>query len=369
MDPRMPSQNSEENLVSRQLVCPHKPSPSGAGRTFFKTFLVAGCATILAPILLVFGFFGFLFFLASSLISTKMEEAGSVIEALYDAGSSSADIRERVLRPGTPGAGTITIVTIQGELDGGGSTLNGSGALEYVAQQLRAAAESSDTKAVVLQVDSPGGGLGVSDQLHHSVKALRRSGKPVVAWAGGIMASGGYYIAVAAGGIIASPTATIGSIGVMIQHFNAEELMRRLGIRADPVLSGSRKDIGSPFREMTGEERTLLQDYIDVSHRRFVEIVAEGRKLGSEQVMTLADGSIFTAEAALANGLVDRIGYIEDALAWAEDLAGSKDMRVVAYSRFPTLRGLLWEAGRGAAEAILGQAGAESGAKALWDGW
>ncbi len=333
---------------------PPPPPPAGSGGVFLRSCLTAGCATILAPVLIVFGFFGLIYFLTAS----KMEEAASAIDSFYPGSSSaSSDLRERVIRSGSPGAGSIAVVAIQGEIDGGGSTLNGSGALEFVSQQLRAAGESDDVKAVVLQIDSPGGSLNASDQLRHEVLALREKGKPIVVWAGGMMASGGYYIAVGSENIMASPTATVGSIGVMMRHFQAEELLRRLGVKSDPITSGAHKDIGSPFREMTPEERKLLQDYVDASHARFVEIVAEGRKLAPDRVRQLADGSIFTAEAALGNRLVDRLGYIEDALAWAEKLAGGKDMQVVAYRRFPSFRDMLREAGHGAAGAVLERAG------------
>ncbi len=369
MNPQTPPSSPGDNYSGQRPVYPPPlppppPPQAGAGGVFLRSCLAAGCATILAPVLIVLGFFGLVYFLASS----KIEEASGAIDSLYSGSSSTTDLREKVIRAGSPGAGSIAVVSIQGVLDGGGSTLNGSGALDYIAQQLRAAAESADIKAVVLQIDSPGGGLGVSDQLHRAVKSLREKGKPVVAWAGDVMASGGYYVAVAAEGIIASPTATVGSIGVMMRHFDAEELMRRLGVKADPVVSGPHKDIGSVFRAMTPEERKLLQDYIDASYRRFVKIVAEGRKMDEERVGKLADGSIFTADAALSAGLVDRLGYIEDALAWAEELAGGKDMRVIAYRRFPSLRDMLRETGRGAAGAILEHAGAEPGAMAIWEG-
>jgi protease-4 len=160
------------------------------------------------------------------------------------------------------------------------------------------------------------------------------------------MASGGYYVAVAADGIMAGPTATVGSIGVIINHLEASDAIRKLGIKADPIVSGEHKDMGSPLREMTPEERRLLQEYVDASHRRFVEVVARGRKLLPEQVAKLANGDIFTAEDALKHGLVDRVGYVEDALDWIGELSGHPRLRVIAYRRPFSLERMFREVGR-----------------------
>ncbi|MDR1533881.1 MAG: signal peptide peptidase SppA [Planctomycetota bacterium] len=244
---------------------------------------------------------------------------------------------------------------MQGEITGGGSPLDGDGLLAEASEQLRAAAGDARVKAVLLQIDSPGGGLAASDQLHHEVEKLGRTGKPVVAWAGGVMASGGYYLAAAASGIMAGPTAVVGSIGVVMNHFQAAGLLRWLGIRADPIISGPRKDIGSPFREMTREEREILQARVDDSHRRFVALVAKGRKLPPEKVEELAGGDVFSAEEARENGLVDRIGYVDDALEWLEELSGGRGMRVIGYRRPPSLYDLVGEIG-------------EAGAAAFWKG-
>lgn len=333
--------------------------------TFFSSCAVAGCATILAPAILVGG----LVLAITYAASTSFDD--SVFGSFGDFGESTsvANLLPRTLRAGGEGAGTIAVVTVQGAISGGGSTLEGDGTMKFVADQLRAAEEDEDVKAVILQIDSPGGGLTASDHLHHQVAALRKTGKPVIAWAGSMMASGGYYVAVAADQIMATPTATVGSIGVILQHFQVEELMKTLGIRVSPVTSGAHKDLASPFREMTPEERKLLQDYVDISHRRFVDIVAKGRGLPAEEVAALADGSIMGADAALEKGLIDSIGYIEDAVALVESELGERGMRIIGYSRMVSitemLSGMGAEAAGSAVKALRETAAEDAAPKAM----
>ncbi len=332
---------------------PPVPPPPGGGEglwaKFFSSCMVAGCATILAPVLLVGGFMVVMFLVVSDSIDGAMKGSFSGIGE----GAGANNLFPRTLRAGGFETGTIAVVTVQGAIDGSGSPLSGDGMMAFVSDQMRLAAEDDDVKGVILQIDSPGGGLTASDHLHHQVGVLRKTGKPVIAWAGSVMASGGYYIAVGAERIMASPTATVGSIGVILQHFQVAEMMRSLGIKVDPVTSGERKDLGSPFRDMTPEERKLLQDYVDVSHNRFVDIVAEGRKMPRDAVAALADGSIMGAEAALEKGLIDSIGYIEDAVALLESELGETDMRVIGYSRRFSLADALSEAGAGAAAGAI----------------
>lgn len=328
--------------------------------------LVAGCVSLLVPVLLLGGFF----YITYALFSSGIEEAAAGPFASF-VQTSPNPLRERVLRSGKDGAGTIAIVSIHGAIDGNGSPLDGDGSLAHISRQLRAARESKEVKAVILQIDSPGGGLSPSDQLYHEIRLLKKKGKPILAWAGGMMASGGYYLAVAADTIMASPTATIGSIGVMMRHIQLTELMQKTGVKVAPITSGEHKDIASPFREMTAEERGMLQEYVNQSHSRFVDVVAKGRGLAEEKVRTLADGGIFTAATAKEHELVDSIGYIDDAIEWAENAAGETGMRVVGYRRPISFGEFFTEASRGAASAVLETAGRRTSAPkamAVYDG-
>jgi protease-4 len=160
-----------------------------------------------------------------------------------------------------------------------------------------------------------------------------RDVKPVVASFGGVAASGGYYVACAAEKIVANPGTITGSIGVVMQFANLEELFKKIGYKGYVLKSGTHKDIGSPFREMTSEEKELLQEVIDNVHQQFIKAVAEGRKLSIEKVSAIADGRIFAGEQAKAVGLVDELGNLEDTILIAARLGGIKGKPAVIYTR------------------------------------
>jgi len=201
-----------------------------------------------------------------------------------------------------------------------------------VIREIKYFVEDGGVKAIVLRVDSPGGGVGASQEIHQEV-VKARGVKPVVASFGGVAASGGYYVACGADKIVANPGTITGSIGVVMQFANLEELFKKIGYKGYVIKSGPNKDIGSPFREMTPEERELLQEVIDTVHRQFVRAVAEGRKIPVEQIMPIADGRIFTGEQAQAMGLVDELGNLEDTIQIAATMAGIKGKPSVIYPR------------------------------------
>ncbi|MBW2038618.1 MAG: signal peptide peptidase SppA [Deltaproteobacteria bacterium] len=192
--------------------------------------------------------------------------------------------------------------------------------------------EDGGVKAIVLRIDSPGGGVGASQEIYREVVKARRV-KKVVASLGGVAASGGYYVACGADKIVANPGTITGSIGVVMQFSNIEELLKKIGYKGYVVKSGPHKDIGSPFREMTPEEEALLQEVIDTVHRQFIKAVAEGRRLPIEKVAAIADGRIFSGEQALALGLVDKLGNLEDTIELAAKMAGIKGKPHVVYAR------------------------------------
>lgn len=196
-------------------------------------------------------------------------------------------------------------------------------------------ADDDDVKAVVLRINSPGGTVTASDIIHHEIQRLKsRTGKKMVASIMGIGASGGYYIAAAADRIVAHPTSVTGSIGVIMLTINVEGLLEKIGIEGTAIKSGARKDMGSPFRPMTDEERHLFQAVIDEMYDRFVSVVIEGRPgMNGDQVRAAADGRIYTGPQALELGLVDRIGYLDEAIELALEEAGLTEARVVVYQR------------------------------------
>lgn len=185
-------------------------------------------------------------------------------------------------------------------------------------------------KAIVLRVESPGGGVGPSQEIFQEVKKAVAV-KPVIVSMGSVAASGGYYIAAPARRILANPGTLTGSIGVIMEFTNWQELLDKLGLESHVVKSGRYKDIGSPVRPMTAEDRKILQDLIDDVHQQFITSVSEGRKMAVEEVETLADGRIFTGRQALEAGLVDELGNLQDAVAVAAEMAGIEGEPKVVY--------------------------------------
>ena len=221
--------------------------------------------------------------------------------------------------------------------------------IDRTIQALKQAGEDPHVKAVVLDVDSPGGGVTESDQIHHAVERLQKEhGKRVVVLMGDVAASGGYYLSAGADRILAHPTTITGSIGVISQFMNYEGLFEKIGLKSETVKSVKFKDIGNATRPMTAEDRALFQSLVDNMHKKFAGIVLDGRAhvrlpdgraFDADHVKAVADGRIYTADEALANGLIDEIGYKEDALAAAR--SGLKDATVVEYVRRPNLFDLL----------------------------
>jgi protease-4 len=201
-----------------------------------------------------------------------------------------------------------------------------------VIQEIEYFVDDEGVKAIVLRIDSPGGGVGASQEIYREVIKAKRV-KPVVASFGGVAASGGYYIACGTDKIMANPGSITGSIGVVMQFANLEELFKKVGYKGYVIKSGTYKDVGSPFREMTPEEKELLQEVIDTVYQQFIKAVAEGRKLPLEQVAAIADGRIFSGEQARDLGLVDEMGNLEDTIDMAARMAGIKGKPVVIYPR------------------------------------
>lgn len=180
-------------------------------------------------------------------------------------------------------------------------------------------------KAIVLRIDSPGGGVAASQEIYNAVKRVRaEKQKTVVASMGTVAASGGYYIAVASDRILANPGTLTGSIGVIMQLANFEELMEKIGVKNFVIKSGRYKDVGSPFRMMGEEDRKLLQSVMDDAHRQFIEAVAEGRALDVADVEALADGRVLTGQQAKDVLLVDDLGDLKDAVNLAAKMTGIK---------------------------------------------
>ncbi len=199
-----------------------------------------------------------------------------------------------------------------------------------IIDQLLRFMKDGSVKAIVLRIDSPGGGVGPSQEIYEEVRKIGDKKKVVVSM-GSVAASGGYYIACAADKIVANPGTIIGSIGVIIEFANVEELVKKIGFKSVIIKSGEYKDVMSPFRSVTEQEERMLQEVIDNVHNQFIEAIAEGRNLTKEEVTAIADGRIFSGEQAKALGLVDSLGNLQDAISMAAKMVGIKGEPKVVY--------------------------------------
>jgi protease-4 len=210
----------------------------------------------------------------------------------------------------------------------------GPGLLARVREELDRAKKDKNVKALVLRINSPGGGVTASDMLYHEIKKYKQeTGVKVLAHFMDMGTSGAYYTALAADRITAQPTSVTGSIGVIMFRIDATGLMQKIGVQTFEIASGEKKGMGSPFRTLSPEERGIFQSMVDSLHGRFVNTVIEGRSLPPDTVRKLADGRIYTSQEAKTAGLIDGIGYLDDAIDQVKKLAGLDQARVVSYIR------------------------------------
>lgn len=202
---------------------------------------------------------------------------------------------------------------------------------DEIVEEIANHVEDSSIKAIIVRVDSPGGGVVASQEIFNALQNARKEGKKTVVSMGSVAASGGYYIAAAADRIVANPGTLTGSIGVKMEFANIEKLLEKVGVKGMVVKAGNYKDIGSPFRDMTVQEKKLLQAVIDDVHGQFIEAVARGRNMTEADVRAIADGRIFTGRQALTLKLVDRLGDLEDAIRVAGELAEIKGKPTVVH--------------------------------------
>ncbi|MGB9780577.1 MAG: signal peptide peptidase SppA [Caldanaerobacter sp.] len=240
----------------------------------------------------------------------------------------------------------IGVITIEGVI--GVTSTNVFGIPQFSpdpVEQIRKAQEDSTVKAVVVKINSPGGSAAKSVEIYKEIKRLKESGKKVIIAMGDAAASGGYMAACGGDIIVANPATITGSIGVIMQYTNYEGLYNKLGLKEITIKSGPYKDMGSPTRDLTPEEKKILQGIIDDTYEQFVEIVSEGRKMPIEKVKELADGRIFTGRQALKVGLVDRLGDFYDAVDIAAKEAGIQGKPVLKYYTTPNPFSILFGSG------------------------
>ena len=216
----------------------------------------------------------------------------------------------------------VGVLQIEGAIDDPRTTLT----------ELRRFRQTPWIKAVVVRIDSPGGAVAPTQEIFEEILRTRKN-KPCIASMGSVAASGGYYIASACDKILANPGTMTGSIGVIMQLGNIEELMKKVGVKGINIKSGANKDIGSPFQPLSQEGRDILQSVVDNVHGQFVSAVAKGRGMDEARVRKLSDGRIYSGAQAKELGLIDEFGTLEDAIALAAKRVGLDEEPAVYYSR------------------------------------
>jgi len=261
------------------------------------------------------------------------------------------DKLQEVVLAASPAREKVLMIDIDGTISSAletGFLAREKSVVARVFERLERAAADPWVKAVILRLDTPGGEVTASDIVYHEVLRFKeRTGRPVIGLMMSVAASGGYYIASACDAIIAHPSTLTGSIGVISIFPSVEALMAKIGVKVDVIKSGPSKDSGSPFRDMTEEEKKIFQGIIDEYYEGFLAVVAKGRqgKVADADLRRIADGRIYTAPQALKLGLIDALGYFDDALAKARDMASLKSAKLVSYTYFPKTKSNIY-AGR-----------------------
>ncbi|THB76398.1 MAG: signal peptide peptidase SppA [Desulfobacteraceae bacterium] len=223
-------------------------------------------------------------------------------------------------------AGNIGVVEIKGFI----------GSPKKWIQDIKTFRDNDRIKAIVLRINSPGGGIGPSQEIYREVIKTRKI-KEVVTSMGSVAASGGYYIAAASDKIMANKGTITGSIGVIMEYANISEAIKKIGLAPIVIKSGEFKDVGSPFRDLEESEKVFLQEVVDELHLQFVEDVSHARGIPVEELTPIADGRILTGNSAMALNLVDRIGNLDDAVQWAGQLAGIQGEAIPVYPAEDTM--------------------------------
>jgi len=232
----------------------------------------------------------------------------TLISLLFTFGSKGADYE---VYNGVPGE-RVGVVELIGVISDA----------KKVIRDIKTFREDKAVKAIVLRIDSPGGGVGPSQEIYREIEKTKEMKKIIIASMGSVAASGGYYAASATDGIMANPGTITGSIGVIMGYTNFKEIFEKIGLLPVVIKSGEFKDMGSPVRDMTEKEKQILQGFVDKVHQQFVNDVAKGRNMDLVKMGELADGRIYSGEEALELGLIDRMGNLEDAIEWAGRLGG-----------------------------------------------
>lgn len=276
----------------------------------------------------------FVFFMVMVGVFAGMSSATSSRAGRDTPDGSPKFVETWVAGNGGRNAPKVARVVLKGEIsdDEDGSLFSRSRSTDALGalERIRYATDDGSFDGILFEIDSPGGGVTMSDELAHAVESFRNSdsNRFVVVHMGDMCCSGGYYAAAYADTIVARPTTITGSIGVIMHGYNASKLAEKLGVESVPIASGENKNLLDPLKPVDPEHVKLLRRPVEKLYDRFVKIVAKGRDLPEEEVRKLADGRVFVAEDALAAKLVDEIGYEEDAYDAVCELAGEDEVRI-----------------------------------------
>ena len=260
----------------------------------------------------------FLFFLLTIVICSTVIFTGFVFLFSFSSKIFDSSFAGKYSKP----HGNIGIVEINGMILSS----------KKIIRDIQTFSKNDAIKAIILRIDSPGGGIGPSQEIYREIIKLKQS-KKIITSMGSVAASGGYYIASATNKIIANAGTITGSIGVIMEYANIMEIAKKIGVYPVVIKSGEFKDIGSPLRKLKDTEKKILQELVDELHLQFVSDAATARGMKLEKMFALADGRVYTGQKALKLNLIDRIGNLDDAVQWAGQLADIKDELKPVYPR------------------------------------
>ncbi len=288
--------------------------------------LLAGGLLVLVAVAVVFGF-------SSLTRESLLGGHGSAFSSRLEGGEDEVPALREVWSGGT-GDVKVVRIPLSGMISlGDDSWMENTGSARAALRAIKRATHDPEIEGLILEVDSGGGGITDSDIIYKALQDFKQAhkGRVIVTLMGDMAASGAYYISLPSDIIIAHPTTITGSIGVIMQSYNVQELAAKIGIRDVTFKSGENKDLLNPFHDVSPEQRAMLQGVINALYDRFVKLVAEGRKLSEADVRKLADGRIFVADDALQHKLIDSIGYSTDAEQEMERLLNASGLHIIRY--------------------------------------
>ena len=325
---------SDESFPSGASTPSGEPKNENAKPESKSRLWTAGCVVVavvaflaIAALVVVGAIFGL-----ASLAGGSLSE----FEKLGSSSLSGRSFTEELVSGSYFASDKIVVIDVIGVISSAEGSFSEVASSRAICDQIKSAEEDPSVKAVVINLDTPGGEVTASDEIHHELLKIRAKpyGKPVVAMMNSLAASGGYYVAVACDSIVANKLTLTGSIGVIIEGYNYSELFKKVGVEAEVYKSGPMKDMLNGARPRTVEERVIVQKLVDNTYEEFLTVVSEGRKIPMSQLRGshLTDGRVLDGKQAKEAKLVDKLGYFDDSVKEAASLAKTSHYKVVRYA-------------------------------------